>query len=129
MLATTNRLAECPHCGENFSALKNGKIPTHDFPKPCRQVCPGSGESPRKKKSALWKNDPEQRERDFVTQARLELTVYGFAVVKAVAEMRGKPIGEMKCPLCQQTLRYSMASRNGHVSAKCSSPDCIKAME
>jgi hypothetical protein len=52
----------CPHCGEifEFAALRNGAlIPTHEFPRPCRAVCPGSGQVPRNPdsdKRPLWKD-------------------------------------------------------------------------
>src|SRR6185437_257307 len=46
----------CPNCGETFAELKDGKIPTHDFPRPCRAVCRGSNQQPRHPddKSLLW---------------------------------------------------------------------------
>lgn len=31
----------CSHCGETM-ALKDGLLPYHDFPKPCRQLCRGA---------------------------------------------------------------------------------------
>ncbi len=42
-------VAKCPHCGETFKVeqLRDGLIPTHDFPKPCRSVCRGAGQNPR----------------------------------------------------------------------------------
>jgi hypothetical protein len=50
----------CPHCGEIFARLKSDSlIPTHDFPKPCRSVCPGSGQNPRNAdtdRRPLWKD-------------------------------------------------------------------------
>lgn len=49
----------CPHCGEIFTRLTNELIPTHDWPRPCRQVCPGSGQVPRNPdsdKRPLWKD-------------------------------------------------------------------------
>lgn len=122
--------AECPHCGEGFATLKNGsEIPTHDFPRPCRQVCPGSGEAPRRKDSQLWKDEPKQRERDFLDGARMELRLYGFAVVKQVAMLRGDNFGDIECPLCGGSVRYSIATSNGHCSAVCDRPGCVKAME
>lgn len=35
----------CANCGEAFMErhLREGTIPTHDYPKPCRSLCPGSG--------------------------------------------------------------------------------------
>lgn len=58
----------CPHCGELFgyrALMKSaiaGKIPTHDYQKPCRSVCPGSLQAPRNPQTdrrPLWKDDPE----------------------------------------------------------------------
>ena len=51
----------CPHCGERFAygQLQASLIPTHDWPKPCRQVCPGSQQAPRNAlsdKRPLWKD-------------------------------------------------------------------------
>lgn len=52
----------CPHCGEIFVALNSSRlIPTHDFPRPFRAVCPGSGQNPRNPLSdsrPLWKDLP-----------------------------------------------------------------------
>ena len=109
--------------------MKDGNIPTHDYPRPCRSVCCGSGEPPRRRKSALWKDDALQRGRDFLDQARTELKVYGFAVVKQLATLNGLMGGTMECPLCQGQLRFSIAESNGHCAAKCEHADCINAME
>ena len=52
----------CPHCGELFDArVSSTLIPTHDFPRPCRSVCPGSQQSPRSPhdKRPLWKDEVE----------------------------------------------------------------------
>jgi len=49
----------CPHCGELFSPCD--LIPTHNWPKPTRQVCPGSGQIPRDPISdgrPLWNGKP-----------------------------------------------------------------------
>lgn len=129
-MEATVALPECPHCGESFKALRDGKIPTHDFPKPCRSVCRGSGRSPRSADDApLWKDDRQQEERDFVGEARMELLLYGFAVVKEVASLRGESAGTMTCPLCQKALKFSVAKSNGHCHAHCSTNHCINAME
>lgn len=37
----------CSHCGHKFTELNDGKIPTHDYPKSCRQVCPGAWKEPK----------------------------------------------------------------------------------
>jgi uncharacterized Zn-finger protein len=111
---------QCPYCGERFAKLRDGKIPTHDFPKPARAVCRGSGEEPKQHDDTpLWKDDPQQQERDFYDAARQELLLYGFAIVKAIGKMRGKPSGKMKCPLCGGAVRYRIAPNNGHCAAKC----------
>jgi hypothetical protein len=53
---TSTVIGVCPNCGEKFSELKDGKIPSHDFPRPCRAVCCGSGQQPRSPSdtSLLW---------------------------------------------------------------------------
>lgn len=33
---------QCIHCGETLELDEDGAIPYHDWPKPTRQVCPGS---------------------------------------------------------------------------------------
>lgn len=56
--------SQCPHCGKIFENLA-GLIPTHDFPPPCRAVCPGSGQTPRNPDSdnrPLWKDQPKEEQ-------------------------------------------------------------------
>lgn len=126
----TDSRPQCPHCGERFSKLRGGKIPTHDFPRPCRQVCQGAGEEPKARSDTpLWKDDPQQQERDFYSAARQDLLIYGFAAVKAIGEMRGQLIGQVKCPLCGDTVNYSIAASNGHCRARCLSTNCINVVE
>lgn len=120
---------ECPHCGEGFDRLKNHVVPTHDHPRLCRQVCPGSGESPRTDGATLWNDDPKQQEKDFLKHAGAELGILGFAVVKQVAILRGESAGTMNCPLCGMVVRYSLSPFNGHCHVACERDGCIKAME
>ena len=52
----------CPHCGWKFPASRaqGGLVPTHDYPPPCRSVCPGSKQAPRNPLSdrrPLWKDE------------------------------------------------------------------------
>lgn len=122
-------MLECRHCGKSFEKSKGGKVPTHDYPPPCRSVCPGSGQDPRKRDAALYKDDPTQEERDFIADARQELKLYGFAIVKNVANMRNVLSGEMPCPLCQKPLKYSVSCHNGHCMVRCPTEDCVSAME
>lgn len=127
--AAEYKLPECPHCGDSFRSLKDGNIPTHDFPKPCRTVCRGSGQQPRKKDSPLWKDKPEQEGIDMLAAARDELVVYGFAVVKHYAEITGQASGELTCPLCLGVVRFSVAKANGHCRAHCKTKGCINVIE
>jgi hypothetical protein len=44
---------KCPYCGEEFDVGESGDsgdqlTPRHDFPRPCRSVCPGSGKPMRR---------------------------------------------------------------------------------
>lgn len=52
----------CPHCGSLGPVdPETGLVPTHDWPKPMRQVCPGSGQKPRNAESdrrPLWNGQP-----------------------------------------------------------------------
>jgi uncharacterized Zn-finger protein len=122
--------ATCPYCGEKFTKLKDGKIPTHDFPKPCRSVCRGSGEQPKANDDTpLWKDDPTQQGRDFFEAARLELHLYGFAVVKQMAEFSGQNAGVTQCPLCGKQVKFSIAPSNRHCRARCETDECINAQE
>lgn len=52
----------CPHCGE-IVPVKDGLTTNHDYPKPCRQVCPGSKQIPRCAESdcrPLWNGESNQ---------------------------------------------------------------------
>ena len=53
---------KCPYCGEPFTQndIRDELVPTHNFPRPCRAVCPGSQQHPRsvEDKRPLWKDDP-----------------------------------------------------------------------
>lgn len=60
----TNNIVKCPHCGREYHIRAcRPLIPTHDFPVPCRSVCPGSGQNPRGLADLrpLWKDDPDLR--------------------------------------------------------------------
>ena len=53
---------KCPYCGEPFTQndIRDELVPTHNFPAPCRSVCPGSQQHPRSvgDMRPLWKDDP-----------------------------------------------------------------------
>ena len=63
-----------------------------------------------------------------IEELRSTVRFYGFAAAKAIASILGQRAGEMPCPLCQRTLRFSTAS-NGHFAARCETDKCINAME
>lgn len=51
----------CPHCGAIVGLSEGGLTTTHDWPKPTRQVCPGSQQNPRCAESdhrPLWNGKP-----------------------------------------------------------------------
>lgn len=51
------------------------------------------------------------------------------AIVEHAAGKRGVA-GKLPCPICKTgTLCYSIAGCNGHVHARCSTPDCVAWME
>jgi len=72
---------------------------------------------------------PQQTEAEFLDQVALEFRLYGFAVVKEVATLRGSSRGEMACPLCGQVVKFRVAPSNGHCAARCAREGCINAME
>lgn len=58
-------LLKCPYCGweyeDHVESLHIRLVPTHDFPKPCRAICPGSSRVPRDAKTdtrPLLKDEP-----------------------------------------------------------------------
>lgn len=130
MPTATTPKAICPNCGEQFSKLKDGAIPTHDFPKPCRSVCKGSGAQPRGEKDdrPLWKDKPEQQSIDFFDDVRVELLLYGFAAIKQLVLFSGQRSGIVQCPLCLKSVKFVIAS-NDHCHARCETTRCINAME
>jgi len=38
-------------------------------------------------------------------------------------------VSQCKCPVCEGTLRYAVASYNGHIHAKCDTNGCVQWME
>lgn len=37
--------------------------------------------------------------------------------------------GQIECPICKGTLRYSVASLNGHIWGKCDNSECVRWMQ
>lgn len=63
-----------------------------------------------------------------IAQLLMELKVYGFACVKEIAKLEKRTSGTMKCPMCCEPLRFSIAS-NGHCAARCNRKGCIRMIE
>lgn len=78
-------------------------------------------------------SDPDER-KGLKNAERIEtllagLKMEGFIVAKDIATILGRTRGEMPYPLCQKTLKFSIAAGNRHMAAKCSTPYCINMME
>ena len=64
-----------------------------------------------------------------------ENTIKAMQKAKEDARAKGFKIGaggrsELPCPICKAgMLMYSVAASNGHMHAKCSTPDCVSWME
>ena len=53
----------CPHCGEDVG-VTDGLTDYHDYPIPCRSVCPGVKQNYRNAESdarLLWNGEPNRR--------------------------------------------------------------------
>jgi hypothetical protein len=51
-----------------------------------------------------------------------------MAAIKQTKPARGSA-GVIDCPNCDGRLRFSVSSVNGHIHAKCSTPECVFFME
>jgi hypothetical protein len=49
-------------------------------------------------------------------------------IVEQTCGMRGVR-GSVECPTCGKRLGFSVASSNGHIHARCETPDCLAWME
>ena len=91
---------ECSYCGELLQQ-KNGVVPHHDFPKPCRMLCRGSGNPPREANEPLWKDVDAvlSRAREWADAMRCdaeapfagERAVALFKAVEALDRPKGEP--------------------------------------
>lgn len=76
-----------------------------------------------------WTDEELRKREEEITASLKRMGVIRKAIVKAVAEtgVRG---GAMPCPACETgTVHYSQAASNGHVHARCSTPNCAAWME
>lgn len=68
------------------------------------------------------KEEIEADEREFV-QAFARVSIALKVIREATKRKRGVR-GTIPCPSCSKPLHYSVAASNGHVHAKCETPDC-----
>lgn len=103
-------MLKCPHCGELFTPaqLKSDLTPTHDFPRPCRAVCPGSGQYPRDAESdnrPLWKDVAIVAFEEIPTPAAV-LTAHqrsgGRGLQRFIGEIRG--VGFLRVSYAEEPL-------------------------
>lgn len=80
--------------------------------------------------SACYPTREEVLEKDKRIDAFLNrMATIRTAILSDLGEKRSGS-GEIACPCCKTgTVRYSRASLNGHVHARCSTPDCANWME
>lgn len=69
----------------------------------------------------------EQRELDF--RARFQRSQTAKQAIISHSKDTKRNSGEMVCPICGASLRFSIAQCNGHVHARCKTPDCVSFME
>jgi hypothetical protein len=94
---TFNAELKCPYCGRLFfdSELAGKLIPTHDYPQPCRMVCPGAGQYPRNVTDLrpLWKDDHSAMREEwagFVDGPPAEPHITTFAIFNSPEDCPGK---------------------------------------
>lgn len=68
------------------------------------------------------------------TNEEWEKVIAGMAAAKQHAKSLGLKRGsggrgQCKCPNCEGEISYSVASVNGHMHARCSTPQCVSFME
>ena len=74
--------------------------------------------------------EQEMRESDERSQRCMKAlsTAHDDAKAKGLKKGAGGT-GECPCPICKGTIRYSVASYNGHMHAACTTPNCVSWME
>lgn len=75
----------------------------------------------------MTREEKKQRESAFKTAIE-SIGKARSAIVAKHGKNRGVA-GEMPCPVDGGTLRYSIASLNGHIHAACSNSGCVRWME
>ena len=97
---------------------------------PCLQLgCDKRPEGICTKREYPTQEECEKRERDMIESVE-RIGVARAAIIAHTGAGKGKGAqGSIPCPCCGGTLRYSVASYNGHVHAACSNTECVRWME
>lgn len=53
--------AECAYCGKGYLFVRDGIVPFHDLQTPCRLLCPGSKQPPRRPGEPLGKEMADEQ--------------------------------------------------------------------
>ena len=100
------------------SAPKPGALP----PRICPQIAPFTAEE--------LAAEERDRECDRGHEQHVKKLNVACAAITKDAKGRRGISGKLPCPVCTTgTLHYSIAGCNGHVHAKCTTPDCIAFMQ
>jgi hypothetical protein len=64
---------------------------------------------------------------DELTKKKQEITESSKHLFTAVVEIRKTKLqqGHIECPKCKDELHFSVAKSNGHIWAKCKTPNCL----
>jgi len=74
--------------------------------------------------------EAEITEFDADMEAHLKRLAAVKPLIKKIKEDAAEDaMGETKCPVCDNTLRWSISSFNGHVWMKCSTQGCVSVVE
>lgn len=79
-------------------------------------------------KFASW-TEAENAERAARLAERLERMCKAMVAIDEEHKRSKTWGGRIKCPNCDGTLAWSKARSNGHVHARCSTPDCVSFMQ
>ena len=110
--------------GHNIRAMVGGPDFGWATRMPCHELQPREGvkcECPD-----FMEPTPEQ-----IAEREREMAMIFAAAIaaRALIEGDGKDYGDVECPKCQGVIDYTKSSVNGHVCARCRTPDCLFFME
>lgn len=79
------------------------------------------------KYSGWTQEEIDQRELDI--EASIARIGQAIAAIREAAAGKRGVAGEIPCPTCTKPLRYSIASYNGHIHARCETAQCVSFMQ